>query len=208
MNRYKSHKEVQAFKITDIRRQPDGDAFIMGDGQEKWTGDGWMNRHNPEVGGYFVLYEDGYRSYSPAGAFEQGYISVDDATEEAPPEKTIEEHNLSLKAAKEQLMETLDEKDEEGEYKTGRTLRNLIRAVVEAAEEVKDKALATHEADREEVRLELKGKCENVLANRSEDSPGIDDIPSIVDQAISAFKETDEYKDADEVQVMIVPIAV
>lgn len=34
---------------------------------------GYLAKHQPEVGGYFVLYEDGYRSFSPAGVFEAGY---------------------------------------------------------------------------------------------------------------------------------------
>ena len=30
----------------------------------------------PEVGGYYVVYEDGYKSFSPAGAFESGYTPL------------------------------------------------------------------------------------------------------------------------------------
>ena len=34
----------------------------------------WMNaRESVEVGGYYVVYEDGYSSYSPKEAFEDGY---------------------------------------------------------------------------------------------------------------------------------------
>ena len=33
----------------------------------------YMHKHKPEVGGYYVVYEDGYKSFSPAGAFESGY---------------------------------------------------------------------------------------------------------------------------------------
>ena len=33
----------------------------------------WITRHRPQVGGYFVCYQDGYSSYSPAEAFENGY---------------------------------------------------------------------------------------------------------------------------------------
>jgi hypothetical protein len=36
----------------------------------------FMRKHNPEVGGYFVLYADGYESYSPAKAFEEGYTRI------------------------------------------------------------------------------------------------------------------------------------
>jgi hypothetical protein len=33
----------------------------------------YLAKHKPEVGGYFVVYTDGYESYSPAKAFEEGY---------------------------------------------------------------------------------------------------------------------------------------
>lgn len=36
----------------------------------------YMSRHKPSVGGYFVVYKDGYKSYSPAQAFEEGYTRL------------------------------------------------------------------------------------------------------------------------------------
>lgn len=36
----------------------------------------WYHKHSPQPGGYYVLYEDGYTSYSPAAAFESGYSPV------------------------------------------------------------------------------------------------------------------------------------
>ena len=33
----------------------------------------YIDRHKPAVGGYYVVYKDGYKSFSPAEAFEQGY---------------------------------------------------------------------------------------------------------------------------------------
>ena len=33
----------------------------------------FMDKHSPQVGGYYVVYKDGYKSYSPAQAFEEGY---------------------------------------------------------------------------------------------------------------------------------------
>ena len=35
-----------------------------------------MNRAILAVGGYYVVYEDGYKSFSPAGAFESGYTPL------------------------------------------------------------------------------------------------------------------------------------
>ena len=36
----------------------------------------FMAKHKPVVGGYFVVYEDGYESFSPARAFEEGYTPI------------------------------------------------------------------------------------------------------------------------------------
>ena len=37
---------------------------------------GWLARHRPEVGGYFVRDADGDESFSPAAAFEAGYTRL------------------------------------------------------------------------------------------------------------------------------------
>lgn len=34
---------------------------------------GFMEKHQPQEGGYYVVYEDGYPSYSPAKPMEEGY---------------------------------------------------------------------------------------------------------------------------------------
>jgi hypothetical protein len=36
----------------------------------------YNDKHAPEIGGYYVLYDDGYESWSPAAAFESGYTLV------------------------------------------------------------------------------------------------------------------------------------
>lgn len=41
----------------------------------------WYRKHAPQVGGYYVVYADGYTSYSPARAFEAGYTRVVNDTE-------------------------------------------------------------------------------------------------------------------------------
>ena len=43
----------------------------------------YLRKHKPKIGGYYVVYEDGYESYSPAKAFEGGY------QEKGSEEKTI-----------------------------------------------------------------------------------------------------------------------
>lgn len=36
----------------------------------------FLAKHRPQVGGYIVVYEDGYLSWSPAKAFEEGYTRI------------------------------------------------------------------------------------------------------------------------------------
>ena len=78
---YKCHKIVRAAKITEIEsHDSNGEgSYIMIFGEidgSLFLTDLWKKRHNPEVGGYVVIYEDGYTSYSPAEAFEVGYTKI------------------------------------------------------------------------------------------------------------------------------------
>lgn len=36
----------------------------------------YIRKHKPEAGGYFIQYEDGYKSFSPAEPFESGYTRI------------------------------------------------------------------------------------------------------------------------------------
>lgn len=80
---YQCHKVVRAGKISAIEN-PTGDSngnrlLHIGDGVETLcvkVDAAYMAKHNPQVGGYFVEYEDGYQSFSPADAFEGGYSRV------------------------------------------------------------------------------------------------------------------------------------
>ena len=89
MPRYKCHKEVWALKIKTIsrdrdkameeQRETDGSAILTpeDDRYAPFKVDAnYMHKHKPEVGGYYVVYEDGYKSFSPAGAFESGYTPL------------------------------------------------------------------------------------------------------------------------------------
>lgn len=80
---YKCHKKVWALKIDRIKpRRPDdvqdGALLIhpVGLFAPFWMDGDWCAKHKPEEGGYYVQYEDGYTSYSPAKAFEDGYTKV------------------------------------------------------------------------------------------------------------------------------------
>ena len=77
--KYVSHKEVWALKIKKVAENYNGslDLFFeepfapinMEEGE--LTG-----RPNPAEGWYYVVYKDGYKSFSPAEAFEGGYTRV------------------------------------------------------------------------------------------------------------------------------------
>ena len=87
MPKYKSHKEVWALKIKAIviddelpqrgrNRYSDGSAIITPEeeGYAPFKVDhAYMHKHKPFVGGYFVQHEGGYKSFSPAEAFEGGH---------------------------------------------------------------------------------------------------------------------------------------
>jgi len=71
---YRCHKEVYAFKI---RKIDEFQVFPEDENELPFTVDkAFMNKHDPLVGGYFVVYKDGYRSFSPAKAFEEGYTKI------------------------------------------------------------------------------------------------------------------------------------
>jgi hypothetical protein len=81
--RWKCHKEVFAAKIAGIEprasSEPTRLLLDLGSGEPRAFADmdaDWLAKHQPEVGGYYVQYEDGYKSYSPAAAFESGYTRI------------------------------------------------------------------------------------------------------------------------------------
>ena len=83
---YRSHKRVWALKIAAIKRdgegedrETDGSAMItpVEAGYASFRVDhAYMHKHKPQVGGYYVVYADGYKSWSPAQAFEEGYTRI------------------------------------------------------------------------------------------------------------------------------------
>lgn len=77
---YIGHKLVRAIKIKLVERIP-GDLVRItpeDDGYHPFElGASFDDKHKPQRGGYFVLYEDGYASYSPAEPFENGYTKAE-----------------------------------------------------------------------------------------------------------------------------------
>lgn len=82
MPRYKCTKEVWALKIKEIHPCTEGSdlgAMIVPfeEGFAPFHVDAaYRARHAPVVGGYYVVYKDGYASFSPAVAFEEGYTRL------------------------------------------------------------------------------------------------------------------------------------
>lgn len=85
MPRYQSHKKVWALKIKSIGADPSAPQGSFGsciftpeeDGYAPVKLDAaYVDKHKPEVGGYYVVYPDGYKSFSPAKAFEDGYTRL------------------------------------------------------------------------------------------------------------------------------------
>lgn len=79
---YQCHKKVRAAKIDAIINCPGpvsigGKCIIRAGDMAIGTSWDWVRRHDANVGGYYVEYDDGYKSYSPAAAFESGYSRCD-----------------------------------------------------------------------------------------------------------------------------------
>lgn len=74
MPQYQCHKKVGALKIAKLEGNlltPAEAGFAPFVVEKEY-----LRKHNPEVGGYYVVYADGYKSYSPAKPFEEGYTLV------------------------------------------------------------------------------------------------------------------------------------
>lgn len=96
MPKYRSHKEVWALEIKEVvpAEKPtieELERILNGDGGASDFGavlvpEGhfgpftvsreFVSKHNPQAGGYYVVYKDGYKSFSPAEAFEDGYTRL------------------------------------------------------------------------------------------------------------------------------------
>lgn len=76
---YKSHKIVYALKIKVVNVEDGMIGIVPEDDRyaEFQVDSAYYDKHKPQAGGYYVVYEDGYKSWSPADAFENGYTKVD-----------------------------------------------------------------------------------------------------------------------------------
>lgn len=101
--RWKCHKVVEAFKIDNVEPllvRPGSDdtceaAILYGFGYEAKVKNGYLKRNakfgmtaiilDSLIGGYYVRYEDGYESFSPADIFESGYTRIENIEDPLPP---------------------------------------------------------------------------------------------------------------------------
>jgi hypothetical protein len=75
MPQFKSHKKVWALKIKDVVVTGDT-AHLTFEGHSAPLTVSIEKKPTPEPGWYFVEYEDGYTSFSPAKQFEEGYTRM------------------------------------------------------------------------------------------------------------------------------------
>lgn len=100
--RYRCHKEVWALKIKAVIPNPRGyelhfenERYAPHEVSTEWVGKCMEGVPKDRPDGYFVVYADGYQSYSPAKAFEEGYrligpkVVTDDAGAQARMEAAL-----------------------------------------------------------------------------------------------------------------------
>lgn len=79
MPKYRSHKQVWALKISAIEILEDGSAKIMPEDKRYGmiTAPDYKSKFKSgDDPGYYVVYADGYKSWSPTKAFEDGYTLI------------------------------------------------------------------------------------------------------------------------------------
>ncbi len=76
---YRCHKLVHALKIAHIGGT-ESDGHWISPEEEDYAdfrvSIAYLQKHQPKIGGYYVVYADGYESFSPAKAFEEGYTRL------------------------------------------------------------------------------------------------------------------------------------
>jgi hypothetical protein len=81
MPQYRCHKNVWALQIAAVEGVHGASpGWRLSFKDQRYAPlsvtDNWVTKHSPKAGGYFVQYADGYSSYSPQQAFEEGYSQV------------------------------------------------------------------------------------------------------------------------------------
>jgi|SRR5882724_7535287 len=84
MPTYECHKKVHALEIAHVgnyKKNPEMGNLVRTltfmDGTTRDVGDDLFRRYLPQPGDFYVVYEDGYESFSPRKAFLDGYKAID-----------------------------------------------------------------------------------------------------------------------------------
>ncbi len=92
MPAYRCHKLVHALQVAEVSVGR-GVLVFAGGGiapRHKVVGFDWIQTHNPEPGGYYVVDEYSYATFSPAKAFEEGHALIEVKPAPAPPSPPVE----------------------------------------------------------------------------------------------------------------------
>jgi hypothetical protein len=91
---YQCHKQVHALKLARVTysnpcaEDPFGKRGVLIPSDNAFApifvSAEYMEKNDPKAGGYYVVYADGYESYSPAHAFEEGYTPISDGATQEP----------------------------------------------------------------------------------------------------------------------------
>ena len=80
MPRYRSHKIVRALKIAEVHHDSNNLGAVIFPVEEGFPSfqvdKEYVMKHDPKADGYYIIYDDGYKSWSPAEAFEAGYTRI------------------------------------------------------------------------------------------------------------------------------------
>ena len=79
MPKYLCSKTVWALKIKRVDIDHDGKALLLIDDigfAPIEVSKEYVNKHQPKCGGYYVVYTGGYKSFSPADVFNDGYTKI------------------------------------------------------------------------------------------------------------------------------------
>lgn len=123
MPRYSCHKRVWAHKIRNIDPDPAAGGVIITPDEDGYppflVPKEYADRHHPQVGGYYVVYDDGYTSYSPSAAFVAGYTQIEGSL--GLPDVPVIMHTnktfgQAVEAMKQGMMASLESWNGEGKF--------------------------------------------------------------------------------------------
>lgn len=80
MPRFQACSQVQALKIYAVGDDADGNPFIEPeDGRfgRIYVTHGYMAKHNPQPGGWYLVHSDGFASFAPDRVFRSNFRAIE-----------------------------------------------------------------------------------------------------------------------------------